>query len=104
VWALGAPGATLRWQSTETAQAWREMKPVHARATELLPEQAGIATGHRVLDVAAGTGEQTAAAARRVSPTGRVVAIDVSASMLAGARATLDERSLGNVELPVMDA
>src|SRR3712207_8029348 len=38
--------------------------------------------GQRVLDVAAGTGEQTLLAARRVGPTGHVVATDISAPML----------------------
>jgi ubiquinone/menaquinone biosynthesis C-methylase UbiE len=44
--------------------------------------EASILTGHRVLDVATGTGEAAALAAASVGPTGRVVGIDVSAPML----------------------
>jgi SAM-dependent methyltransferase len=44
--------------------------------------EAGLATGHRVLDVATGTGEAATLAGARVGTTGRVVGIDVSAPML----------------------
>jgi ubiquinone/menaquinone biosynthesis C-methylase UbiE len=39
---------------------------------------AGLEPGHRVLDVAAGTGEQTLIAARRVGPYGFVLATDIA--------------------------
>jgi ubiquinone/menaquinone biosynthesis C-methylase UbiE len=65
---------------------------------------AGLEPGHRVLDVAAGTGEQTLIAARRVGPYGFVLATDIADRMLA----CLDEaaRSEGptNVGTRVMDA
>jgi ubiquinone/menaquinone biosynthesis C-methylase UbiE len=54
-----------------------------APLTERMLDLAGVGVGHRVLDVAAGTGEQTLAAARRVGPTGAVLATDVAAQMLA---------------------
>jgi SAM-dependent methyltransferase len=44
--------------------------------------EAGLATGHRVLDVATGTGEAATLAGAHVGTTGRVVGIDVSAPML----------------------
>src|SRR5439155_1006222 len=56
------------------------------------------------LDIAAGSGEQTLAAARRVGPGGSVLATDVSASMLDVARDVLREAGLTNVETRVMDA
>jgi ubiquinone/menaquinone biosynthesis C-methylase UbiE len=44
--------------------------------------EASVLTGHRVLDVATGTGEAAALAAASVGSTGRVIGIDVSAPML----------------------
>ena len=47
---------------------------------------ADIQPGHRVLDVACGTGALTRAVARRVGPTGEVVGLDPNEAMLAVAR------------------
>ena len=44
--------------------------------------EAGLATGHRVLDVATGTGEAATLAGSRVGATGRVIGIDISPPML----------------------
>ena len=63
--------------------------------------QAGVAVGHRVLDVATGTGEAAILAASRVGASGRVVGIDVSRPMLAVAAAKIAERP---IELLQMDA
>jgi ubiquinone/menaquinone biosynthesis C-methylase UbiE len=41
-------------------------------------DAAGMSSGAQVLDVAAGTGGQTLAAAGRAGPGGRVVATDIS--------------------------
>jgi ubiquinone/menaquinone biosynthesis C-methylase UbiE len=40
-------------------------------------DMAGVGAGARVLDVAAGAGGQTLAAARRVGPSGSVLATDI---------------------------
>jgi SAM-dependent methyltransferase len=84
------------------------MRPLHtavlAAATERMLDLAGVDAGDRVLDVAAGTGEQTLAAARRVGPTGSVLATDISASMLAVAADVLREEGWSNVETLVEDA
>jgi ubiquinone/menaquinone biosynthesis C-methylase UbiE len=72
--------------------------------TELMLDLAGVGPGSRVLDVAAGTGEQTLPAARRVGPTGFVLATDIAASMLAVAAEGAREAGLSNVETRVMDA
>jgi ubiquinone/menaquinone biosynthesis C-methylase UbiE len=53
---------------------------------ELLLDAVGAREGDAVLDVATGPGTVARAAARRAGPRGRVVATDVSASMLAVAR------------------
>ena len=56
--------------------------------------QAGIAAGHRVLDVATGTGEAALLAASRVGTRGKVVGIDVSRPMLGVAAANMTDRPI----------
>ncbi len=52
---------------------------------------AGVRPGHRVLDVASGTGDLARAFAARVQPTGMVVATDINGAMLEeGRRRLLD--------------
>ena len=74
--------------SAEAATGWRRSAAARAQLlaplTERMLDLAQVDIGHRVLDVAAGTGEQTLAAARRVGPTGAVLATDIAAQMLAG--------------------
>ena len=48
-------------------------------------DAAALRPGMRVLDVAAGTGDQTLLAAERIGPNGSILATDISAAMLAGA-------------------
>jgi SAM-dependent methyltransferase len=94
-----------QWQAA--AEAWHRWGPALATwlgpATETMLDMAGVGSGSRVLDVAAGAGEQTLVTARRVGPSGYVLATDISANILefaaAGARAT----DLTNVETRVMD-
>jgi ubiquinone/menaquinone biosynthesis C-methylase UbiE len=94
--------------SAEVAEKWKHRKAEITRATakvdELMLDSANVQAGHRVLDVAAGTGEQTILAARRVGPTGGVLATDISASMLNLAAEAVREAGLTNVETRVMDA
>jgi SAM-dependent methyltransferase len=65
---------------------------------------AHIQPGARVLDVAAGTGDQTLLAAGRVGPEGHILATDVSSSMLELAAAGARQAGLTNVETRVLDA
>jgi ubiquinone/menaquinone biosynthesis C-methylase UbiE len=65
---------------------------------------AGIGSGHRVLDVAAGTGEQTLMAARRVGPLGFVLATDIADRMLAYLDEAARNEGLANVQTRLMDA
>ena len=60
--------------------------------------------GARVLDVGCGTGLTTIELARRVSPDGTAVGLDIAPSMLAVARAKADHEGVGNVEFVVGDA
>jgi ubiquinone/menaquinone biosynthesis C-methylase UbiE len=48
----------------------------------MMLDLAEVRTGSRVLDVAAGTGDQTILAAQRVGLTGYVLATDISAILL----------------------
>jgi ubiquinone/menaquinone biosynthesis C-methylase UbiE len=65
---------------------------------------AGIRSGHCVLDVAAGTGEQTLMAARRVGPDGFVLATDIADRMLAYLDEAARSAGLTNVQTRLMDA
>ena len=79
-----------KWGLTESADWWSAGQVLRQQtlgaATQMMLEVAGIQPGSRVLDVAAGTGDQTLMAARRVGPMGYVLAVDTSASMLNGCR------------------
>lgn len=94
--------------SAEAAEGWRRSAAARAQflapITERMLDLAGIALGNRVLDVAAGTGEQTLLAARRVGANGSVLATDIAARMLAGAAEAARQAGLGNVETRVLDA
>lgn len=65
--------------------------------------QAGVAPGHRVLDLATGCGEPALSAAERVGPGGRVLGLDISPGMIEQARARADEAGVANAEFRVMD-
>jgi len=77
---------------------------MYGAATEMMLDLAGVQAGSRVLDVAAGTGESTLMAARRVGPKGHVLAADVSASMLNVAAEAARQVGLANVETRIMNA
>jgi ubiquinone/menaquinone biosynthesis C-methylase UbiE len=73
-------------QWNQAAEAWDRWGTLLSRwlgpATETMFDLAGIEQGARVLDVAAGAGEQTLAAARRVGAAGHVLATDISPRIL----------------------
>ena len=94
-----------QWQSA--AEAWDRWGPTVGEwlgpATELMLDMAGVTAGSRVLDVAAGAGEQTITAARRVGSGGYVLATDISANILDYAARAASAAGLHNVETRVMD-
>lgn len=96
------------WQRDEAGVAWQRSQAFRntflAPATQLMLEVAAVQLGHRVLDVAAGTGDQSIEAARRVGPTGFVLATDLSASMLDTAAKAAEELGFGQVHTQVADA
>ena len=65
---------------------------------------ADLPAGATVLDLGCGSGTDTLIAARRVGPTGKVVGVDFSASMLSRARRAVAESGVTNVELRESDA
>ena len=98
---------TTRQQWQEAAEAWHRWGPTLEHwlgpATELMLDQARIVPGARVLDLAAGAGGQTIAAARRVGPTGSVLATDISPAILDYAAEAAGAAGLANVEVREMD-
>jgi SAM-dependent methyltransferase len=98
---------TTKEQLQAAAEAWHRWGPTLedwlGEATEAMLDMAGVGAAGRVLDVAAGAGGQTLAAARRVGPHGSVLATDISANILAFAEHAAREEGLANVTTRVMD-
>src|SRR6185312_13106283 len=98
---------TTRAQWDETAAAWHRWGPFIedwlGPATQRMLDAAGITAGSRVLDVAAGAGGQSLAAARRAGPTGYVLATDISAGILEYATKTAADAGLTTVSTRVLD-
>jgi SAM-dependent methyltransferase len=96
---------TEQWQAA--AEAWNRWSPTIedwlGSATAVMLDLAAIREGSRVLDIAAGAGGQTLAAAARVGPTGRVLATDVAPAILAFAEHNARRAGLSNVATRVMD-
>jgi SAM-dependent methyltransferase len=99
--------ATTRTQWEAAAEAWDRWSPLLARwlgpATEAMLDAAGVQAGSRVLDIAAGAGEQTLAAARRAGADGYVLATDISPTILRYARGAAGKAALANVETRELD-
>jgi ubiquinone/menaquinone biosynthesis C-methylase UbiE len=70
----------------------------------MMLDLARVGVGSQVLDVGAGTGDVTLVAAQRVGPSGRVLATDISARMLAIAAESAQSMDLSNVDTRVVDA
>jgi SAM-dependent methyltransferase len=99
---------TTREQWQTAADAWHRWGPVLHEwlgpATKTMLDMAGVGPGAHVLDVAAGAGEQTVAAARRVGPTGAVVATDISPNILRYCAQEARKMGLANVQTREADA
>lgn len=93
---------TTRQQWEDAAEAWYRWGPALelwlGEATERMLDAADVRTGSRVLDVAAGAGGQSLAAARRTGPSGSVVATDISPTILTYAAKSAAEAGLTNIE------
>ena len=99
--------STTRAQWQAAAAAWHEWGPFIGRwlgeATQTMFDLARIGPGARVLDVAAGAGEQSLTAARRVGPAGHVLATDIAPALLERALADARAAGLANVEILELD-
>jgi SAM-dependent methyltransferase len=74
------------------------------KVNDLLLARSGVAPGERVLEVGCGTGAATAPFAEAVGERGRVVGVDISEPMLAGARKRIAESGLRNITVLQADA
>jgi SAM-dependent methyltransferase len=100
--------STTRAQWEDAAAAWHRWGPTIedwlGAATERMLDAAGVTTGSRVLDVAAGAGGQSLAAARRVGPGGHVLATDISPTILEYAAKAATNAGLTNITTRELDA
>ncbi|WP_382153246.1 class I SAM-dependent methyltransferase [Hydrogenophaga sp. ANAO-22] len=98
---------STRAQWENAAEAWDRWAPLLARwlgpATEAMLDMAAVGPGSRVLDVAAGAGEQTLVAARRVGARGHVLATDISPAILRHAKSAAEQAGLSNVDTLELD-
>lgn len=99
--------AATRDQWEKAAQGWNDHAPQIrnwlAGATEAMLGMAGIKRGCRVLDVAAGAGDQTLDIAERVGPQGSVLATDISPAILRFAHDNARRAGYSNVQTQVAD-
>ncbi|HEY6394633.1 MAG TPA: methyltransferase domain-containing protein [Candidatus Binataceae bacterium] len=90
------------------APGWSQMFSMLDRAaqhvSDRLVELARISLGHRVLDIATGSGEPAITAARKVGPAGLVVATDQSPAMLELARERAAALGVRNIKFVETDA
>lgn len=104
--ALKYKQTTLQQWNT-AAEAWHRWGPLLNRwlgpATETMLDMCDIKQGSRVLDVAAGAGEQTLAVANRIGSKGQVLATDISPEILQFASASAKLAGLNNVQTQVID-
>jgi len=98
---------TTRAQWQAAAEAWHRWGPFLGRwlgdATETMFDLARIGPGSRVLDVAAGAGEQSIGAARRAGASGHVLATDIAPALLERAAADAKAAGLSNLETLELD-
>jgi len=98
---------TTRQQWDTAAEAWHHWGPFLNRwlgpATETMLDMTNVQEGSRVLDVAAGAGEQSLIAARRVKSTGYVLATDLSSGILDYAQSSAKLAGYNNIDTKVID-
>jgi ubiquinone/menaquinone biosynthesis C-methylase UbiE len=96
-----------REQWNDAAQGWNEHTPLIRAwltdASRMMLDLANVGPGLRVLDVAAGAGDQTRDVAMRVGPSGYVLATDLSPGILEFAQANARAAGLTNVDIKVAD-
>jgi SAM-dependent methyltransferase len=98
---------TTRAQWDAAAGAWDHYQSTLREwlgpATDRMLDLARVHSGCRVLDVAAGAGDQSLQAAARVAPGGSVLATDISEKILERARAAARRQGVENLTARAMD-
>ncbi|WP_020520904.1 class I SAM-dependent methyltransferase [Catelliglobosispora koreensis] len=99
--------STTRQQWQDAAEAWHRWGPTIedwlGAATSQMLDAAKIGAGSRVLDVAAGAGGQSIAAAHRAGPSGHVLATDISPEILHYAMAAAANAGVRNLAVQEAD-
>lgn len=95
VWDLAAPS----W-----GRQHNQSSATESRLTEQLIDLAGVASGHRVLDLACGVGDPAFAIAARVGSVGSVLGLDLSRGMIEQAQRGAIARGLANVEFRAIES
>lgn len=90
----------IAWNSV--AEAWRKWWHTFEGAAQVVNDhlvaRAGVASGHRVLDIATGIGEPALTAAAATGPDGSVLGCDLSPGMLAVAKERATTAGFDHVE------
>lgn len=98
---------TTRQQWQTAAKAWNDwgdtLRTWLGPATETMLDMARVHSGSRVLDVAAGAGDQSLQAAARIGTSGYVLATDISSNILEYAAAAAREQGFSQLDVRVMD-
>ena len=98
---------TTRVQWQDAAEAWHRwgsfLEQWLGEGTQQMLDLAGVREGSRVLDIAAGAGGQTIAAAQRAGASGAVLATDISPRILELAADSARAAGLNNVATRTMD-
>lgn len=100
------PEILNRWSAS--APYWEKHRAVISRlfapVVHALAEDARIAAGHLVLDIATGPGEPALSLAPLVEPGGAIVGIDPVAEMVAAARRAAEQLGLTNARFEIAGA
>ena len=99
--------ASMRVQWDSAAAGWhaqhRVIQAWLREPTEAMCRMAGVTAGSRVLDVAAGAGDQSLTLAQLVGPRGHVLATDLSPAIVALARDNMVRAGFDHVQVQVAD-
>ena len=99
--------SAVRDQWDKSAEGWNDHTPIIrawlGSATQAMMDKANIRLHSRVLDVAAGAGDQTLDIAKRVGPLGFVMATDLSPVILELAKTNATRAGYMNVDTLVAD-
>ena len=96
-----------REQWNKDGAAWRRWNPTldlwYGEVTRQMLDLARIQPGQHILDVATGAGEPAVSAAKRVGPSGYVLATDIAEGIVELALQVARERGLKQIETRAMD-